>query len=216
MPCWLSANYLLYFEELRNWQPGTVRIGGYKMKHNREKSEDFTNPLPQKVDYDLTKHLIYHRQKKWKKVLEWIFTIIAWILLASYIIYLLYGSLAIHYNWYLPEFLFFTREMIETVQWYFYILFIAFLFICIFLIFWKNYNKQKYGKLHRRKFKPPVTNEELSEMFELEPAMLQRLQSERVIVLEKNIIPKHMGMGSFRKQEKYNNKKDSLKSQRDN
>lgn len=186
------------------------------MKHNREKSEDFTNPLPQKVDYDLTKHLIYHRQKKWKKVLEWIFTIIAWILLASYIIYLLYGSLAIHYNWYLPEFLFFTREMIETVQWYFYILFIAFLFICIFLIFWKNYNKQKYGKLHRRKFKPPVTNEELSEMFELEPAMLQRLQSERVIVLEKNIIPKHMGMGSFRKQEKYNNKKDSLKSQRDN
>ncbi len=181
----------------------------------RELSDDFTNPLQQEVDYDFEKHLIYNRQKGWKKIIEWIFTILAWCLLASYIIYLIYGSLAIHYNWYLPEFLFFTREMITTVQWYFYILFIAFLIIVIFLIFWKNYNKQKYGKLHRRKFKPAVINEELAEMFELEQSVIEQLQNDRVTVLEQNIIPEHLGMGSSRKQEKEAQKKEDLKRQQD-
>ncbi len=181
----------------------------------RELSDDFTNPLPQEVYYDFQNHLIYNRQKGWKKIIEWIFTILAWGLLASYIIYLIYGSLAIHYSWYLPEFLFFTREMITTVQWYFYILFIAFLIIIIFLIFWKNYNKQKYGKLHRRKFKPAVTNEELAEMFELEQSFIKHMQNNRVTILEQNIIPEHLGMGSARKQEKAAQNKDTLKQQRD-
>jgi len=198
-------------------QPGTVRIGGYNMKNTeiKELSDDFTNPLQQAVDYDFEKHLIYDRQKGWKKIIEWILTILAWLLLASYIIYLIYGSLAIHYNWYLPEFLFFTKEMITTVQWYFYILFIAFLIIVIFLIFWKNYNKQKYGKLHRRKFKPAVTNEELVELFELDQSVIEKMQNERVTVLEQNIIPEHLGMGSARKQEKESQKNDEPKKQRD-
>lgn len=181
----------------------------------RELSDDFTNPLQQEVDYNFEKHLIYDRQTGWKKIIEWIFTIIAWGLLASYIIYLIYGSLAIHYEWYLPEFLFFTREMITTVQWYFYILFIAFLIIVIFLIFWKNYNKRKYGKLHRRKFKPAVTNKELAEMFEIEQSVIEQMQNDRVTVLDQNIIPEHLGMGSARKQEKEAQKKDELKKQRD-
>ncbi len=181
----------------------------------RELSDDFTNPLVQKVEYNFEKHLIYDRQKGWKKVLEWIFTILAWTLLASYIIYLIYGSLAIHYNWFLPEFLFYTREMITTVQWYFYILFIAFLIIVIFLIFWKNYNKQKYGKLHRRKFKPAVTNEELAEMFEIEQLVIEKMQNDRVTILEQNIIPEHLGMGSQRKQEKAAEEKGNLKQQRE-
>ena len=36
--------------------------------------------LPQKVDYDLDKHLIVGKQKKWKKVIEWIITIIGWMI----------------------------------------------------------------------------------------------------------------------------------------
>lgn len=168
----------------------------------REQEADFTNPLPQKVDYDMRMHLIYDQQTGWKKVIEWIITMIGWLVLLSYVGYLIYGVLAIHYNWYLPEFLFFTREMIETVKHYFYILFIGFLIICLFLIFWKNYNIRKYGKLHRRKFKPAVTNEELLEMFELEEETLSRLQNDRVVVLETNIIPEHLGMGSDRRQRK--------------
>ena len=63
------------------------------------------------------------------------------------------------------------------------------------MILWKNYNYQKFGKLHRRTFQPAVSNEELSEMFELDASVIELMQSERYILLEKNIIPEDLGMG---------------------
>ena len=35
-----------------------------------ENREDFTNPLPQKAEYDMQEHLIYGKQKTWKKVID--------------------------------------------------------------------------------------------------------------------------------------------------
>ncbi|MGN0152749.1 MAG: poly-beta-1,6-N-acetyl-D-glucosamine biosynthesis protein PgaD [Wujia sp.] len=163
-----------------------------------EQLDSFTNPLPQKVDYDLEDHLIYDRQKGWKKVIEWILTITGWAVLLSYIIYLIYGTLAIHNGWYLPEFAIYTREMVLEIQRYFYILFIAFLIICVLLIFWKNYNLRRFGRLHRRRFRPPVTNDELADMFELDMQTIESLQNNRVTVLEHNIIPEGLGMGHNR------------------
>lgn len=161
----------------------------------KEKPRDYTNALPQKVDYDLNDHLIYGKQKTWKKVIEWIITIIAWIILLSYIIYLVYGMLAVKYDWYLPNFVIYNREMIIEIKKYFFILFIAFLIIVAILIIWKNYNLRRFGKLHRRKFRPPVDNNELAEMFKLDKKTIEMMQNERVIILEKNIIPEELGMG---------------------
>lgn len=161
----------------------------------KEKPRDYTNALPQKVDYDLNDHLIYGKQKTWKKVIEWIITIIAWIILLSYIIYLVYGMLAVKYDWYLPNFVIYNREMIIEIKKYFFILFIAFLIIVAILIIWKNYNLRRFGKLHRRKFRPPVDNSELAEMFKLDKKTIEMMQNERVIILEKNIIPEELGMG---------------------
>ena len=159
-------------------------------------------PLKQEVEYDIDDHLIYGKQKGWKKVLEWIFTILMWLVILSYIGYLIYGSLAIKFGWYLFEFLFFTREMVLTIQEYFIVLLIAYLVFIILLIFWKNYNYHKFGKLHRRTFQPEVSNEELSEMFELDKSLIEQMQSERYVVLETNIIPKDMGMGGKTKESK--------------
>lgn len=167
----------------------------------REESDDFTNPLPQKVDYDLEEHFIYGHQKGWKKILEWIVTIIAWAFLLTYVIYLVYGILAVRNGWYLPEFTIYNREMIMEIQKYFYILFIAMLIVCVLLIFWKNYNLRRFGKLHRRKFRPAVTNEELCQMFEMDMEMIEKMQNERVVVLEQNIIPKDLGMGNSKDDE---------------
>ena len=166
-----------------------------------EKLDNFTNPLPQKIDYDLEEHLIYGHQKGWKKVIEWILTIAGWFLLLTYVAYLIYGSLAIKNGWYLPEFSVYNREMVLMIQKYFYILFIAFLVFCVLLIFWKNYNLKKYGKLHRRKFRPGVTNEELAELFEIDMETVNKMQNERVIVLEKNIVPEGLGMGHYKDDE---------------
>lgn len=152
-------------------------------------------PLNQEVDYDIEDHLIYGKQKGWKKALEWIFTILAWLVILTYVGYLIYGSLAIKYGWYLFEFLFYTREMVVVIQEYFFVLFIAFLVFVILLIFWKNYNYRKFGKLHRRTFQPAVSNEELCEMFELDMQTVETMQNERYVVLDRNIIPSDMGMG---------------------
>lgn len=173
----------------------------------KEKPRDYTNALPQKVDYDLNDHLIYGKQKTWKKVIEWIITIIAWIILLSYIIYLVYGMLAVKYDWYLPNFVIYNREMIIEIKKYFFILFIAFLIIVAILIIWKNYNLRRFGKLHRRKFRPPVDNSELAEMFKLDKKTIEMMQNERVIILEKNIIPEELGMGGKDKKEQKNNRK---------
>ncbi len=160
-----------------------------------ENREDFTNPLPQKAEYDIQEHLIYGKQKTWKKVIEWIITILAWGVLLSYIIYLVYGALAIRNNWYLPEFYVYNRDMVLTIEHYFHILFIAALIFVVFFIFWKNYNKRKYGRLHRRRFRPPVTNDEIEETFHLDANLVHAMQERRMIVLEHNIIPDDLGMG---------------------
>lgn len=165
-------------------------------------SDIHQKPLKQEVEYDIEDHLIYGKQKGWKKVLEWIFTVIMWMVILSYIGYLIYGSLAIKFGWYLFEFLFYTREMVLTIQEYFFILLIAYLVFIILLIFWKNYNYRKFGKLHRRTFQPEVSNDELSEMFELDKSVIEQMQSERYVVLETNIIPPDMGMGGKKKEGK--------------
>jgi len=152
-------------------------------------------PLNQEVEYEIEDHLIYGKQKTWKKIIEWILTILGWVVILSYISYLIYGSLAIKFDWYLFEFLFFTREMVSVIQEYFFVLLITLLIAIILLIFWKNYNYHKFGKLHRRTFQPSVSNEELSEMFELDIHTIEQMQNERYFVLEQNIIPKDMGMG---------------------
>ncbi len=165
-------------------------------------SDIHQKPLKQEVDYDIENHLIYGKQKTWKKIIEWTLTILGWLVILTYISYLIYGTLAIQFNWYLPEFLFYTREMVLVIQEYFFVLLITLLIAIILLIFWKNYNYHKFGKLHRRTFQPSVTNEELSEMFELDIHIIEQMQNERYVVLEKNIIPKDMGMGGEKNSEK--------------
>ena len=39
--------------------------------------------LPQKAYYDINEHLIVGKQKKWKKVIEWFFTILGWLIMFS-------------------------------------------------------------------------------------------------------------------------------------
>ena len=144
---------------------------------------------------DLKEHLILGKQKTWKKILEWFFTILGWLIILTYVGYIIYGNLAIKHGWSLPEFLFLNREMIEEVNNYYVIIFIVFLVGLLIFFAWKTYNKHRFGGLRRRKFRPAVTNEELQEKFNVDSELLYHLQHDRVIILEENIIPEKMGMG---------------------
>ncbi|MCR5796974.1 MAG: poly-beta-1,6-N-acetyl-D-glucosamine biosynthesis protein PgaD [Eubacterium sp.] len=152
-------------------------------------------PHEQKVDYNIDDHLIVGHQKKWKRVIELILTLLAWILMLSYLVYEIYGDMAIDHGWYLPEFVVYNRAMIEETRLYYIFLLIAFLLAFVILIIWKNYNRVRFGKLHRREFLPEVTDEELVKKFEITPEQLKQFREERNIVLEHNIIPKDLGMG---------------------
>lgn len=158
-------------------------------------SDIHQKPLKQEVKYDMESHLIYGKQKIWKKMIEWILTGLGWLVMLTYNGYLIYGYIAIRNGWDMFEFLFFSKEMVIVVQEYFFIYLIAFLIFIVLMILWKNYNYQKFGKLHRRTFQPAVSNAELCEMFEVDASVIEQMQNERYILLEENIIPADLGMG---------------------
>ena len=83
--------------------------------------------LPQKVDYDLDSHLILGRQKKWKKIIEWIITIIGWLVMLMYVSYVIYGNIALRNGWEVPNVGVFSREMLLEVDKYYIILFVLLL-----------------------------------------------------------------------------------------
>ena len=152
--------------------------------------------LPQKVDYDLDSHLIVGRQKKWKKIIEWIITIIGWLIILVYVSYIIYGNIAIKNGWDVPTIGFLSKEMIVEVDRYYYILFIVLLVSFVVFILWKNYNKKKYGSYHRREFRPSVKADEIAEKFGMTKEQVIEMQSNKITVLEKNIIPEDMGIGN--------------------
>lgn len=151
--------------------------------------------LPQKVEYDLDAHLIVGRQKKWKKVIEWIITIIGWMIMLMYVLYVVYGNLALRNGWAIPDIGVFRQEMILEVDRYYYILFVILLVSLVVFIMWKNYNKKKFGSYHRREFRPSVKTEEIADKFGLTKNQVREMQSNRITVLEKNIIPENLGIG---------------------
>lgn len=148
---------------------------------------------------NIKEHLIYGKQRGWKKIIEWILTIAAWIFILSYIVYLIYGAFAIHFNLYLPEFTIYNRNMVMEIGRYFYYLMLVALACTIILIVWKNYNLRRFGRLRRRKFRKPVSNAELASMFKIDENTLECIQKSRVVVLEYNIIPDELGMGRQKK-----------------
>ncbi|SNU07938.1 poly-beta-1,6-N-acetyl-D-glucosamine biosynthesis protein PgaD [Lachnospiraceae bacterium] len=164
------------------------------MRKNNMKQQN-NDSLPQEVEYDIKEHLILGKQKKWKQVIEWILTILGWFIMLSYIGYIIYGNIAIRHNLFLPELGVFNRYMIEEVDKYYLFLLVILLLIFLIFIIWKNYNKKRFGSLHRRQFKPDVTVKELAERFETTEEKILEMQNERVITLEHNIIPEELGIG---------------------
>ena len=56
------------------------------------------------------------------------------------------------------------------------------------MVFWKEYNRLKYGSLRRRKFKPDASVEQMAEFFEMPEEKLIEMRSQKIVILPKNII----------------------------
>lgn len=152
-------------------------------------------PLKQKVKYDISDHLITGKQKLWKKVLEWVLTIIGWCILLSFVLYTVYGYIALRHGLYLPQFYVYNTSMLMELKKYLTIIAIAILLATLVLLLWKNYNIKRFGSQNRRTFRPSVSNEELSEFYRLDVNKIEEMQNSRYIELNTNIIAPDLGIG---------------------
>ena len=62
----------------------------------------------------------------------------------------------------------------------------------VLMIFWKEYNRLRFGRKNRRKFRPDVTVEEIAEIFKTDPETVREIQNKKINVFEKNIVPKEL------------------------
>ena len=60
------------------------------------------------------------------------------------------------------------------------------------MIFWKEYNRLRFGRKDRRKFRPDVTVEEIAEIMHTTPENIEQIQKRKVIVFEKNVVPEEL------------------------
>ncbi|MBE6837041.1 MAG: poly-beta-1,6-N-acetyl-D-glucosamine biosynthesis protein PgaD [Ruminococcus sp.] len=174
-------------------------------------NENKNMPLNQKSEYNFEEHLIYGRQKRWKKIIELLFTVIGWLFIVSFVAYYVYGNITLKSGKEPFEFLFFNKGMLKDLNNYYFIAFVALLILTVLLIVWKNYNYYRFGRLRRRKFRPAVNNDEICEMFELDKTFVEKMQNDRYVLLENNIIPEDMGIIISDKDKEKESKKEIVK-----
>ena len=152
------------------------------------------------TDLKADKHIERNvEQKKWKKILEIVLTVVAWLYIIVYWVFMIYGIICDKLGRPIREFWIYTSDTIHQTEHYFYILFVAILIEMLLLIFWKEYNYRRFGKKRRRQFKPNVSNQEMDIYFQLDPELSKKLHHDKYIEILENPIPKGMGQGRQRK-----------------
>lgn len=130
------------------------------------------------------------RQKTWKKILEILATTLAWAFILIYVGYVIYGAIAILLHKPLFEIWIYNYQMLCETKKLLFITLIVLLIEIVVMIFWKEYNRKKYGKLNRRKFKPDASIEQIAEFFNVNQEVVETLQSMKVVTLGHNFISK--------------------------
>lgn len=137
---------------------------------------------------DSEEHIIDHRQKKWKKVIEVILTVLGWTYILVYLVYVIYGIIALKLGLPLLEIGMYSRGMLAETERMLFILFVGTLIITLYMICWRQYNFRRFGKKDRRRFPRNVTDEDIAEYFKLEVSEVRSLRGQKVIEFEENII----------------------------
>ena len=152
------------------------------------------------IDYKIERHIEYeNKQVLWKRVIEVILTVISWIYIVVYWLFMVQGMFLDYIGRPVKEFWVYTIDSIHQTEEYFSIMSIVILLEVLLLILWKEYNYRLYGKRKRRHFKPDVTAEELDRIFELDEEMSRKLHNDKFIVVPVNPIPEGMGQGRKKK-----------------
>lgn len=132
--------------------------------------------------------IIKGRQKTWKKCIENFITIFAWLFILVYVAYIVYGFISLAFHHTPVSIWIYNTNMLDETRHLLFVTFIIFLIECLIMIYWKEYNRIRYGKLNRRKFKPDVEPTELTLYFMLDEFTIEKFQNDNIITLDENII----------------------------
>lgn len=160
-----------------------------------DKKENLTNKvvyrelpnIPDSVK-DGEKNIIDGRQKLWVRIVEYILTALGWIYMVLYVVFILYGALAITFDWYLPEIGMYDRNMILETREMIYVLCVIILIIILVMVSWRSYNAIKYGKLRRRKMPFNVSDKEVADFYHISEKKVKEYKESRVVTFDDNVI----------------------------
>jgi len=132
--------------------------------------------------------IIDGRQKKTKRYFEIILSVIGWLYIVVYVVYIIYGMVAKLFGLPVIKIGIYNDYMITETMSYFKILSIIILISIVIITFWRFYNAKRYGEMKRRFSPQNSNNKELSEYFNIDESVIVRMQTEKIITLENNIV----------------------------
>ncbi|GIM27882.1 hypothetical protein CPJCM30710_05480 [Clostridium polyendosporum] len=127
-------------------------------------------------------------QKRTIKILEKLITTIGWLFMLGYIFQILLSIVLWLFN--LSNF-YHKLFILDNIQTTIHILLITVaIAMCIFILiyFWGKYNYKRYAHLNRRKFSKNVNNDEIELYFGLPSSLVEKMQNDKIIILEKTIV----------------------------
>ncbi len=134
-------------------------------------------------------------QKPIRKILGIVLTVVAWVYIIVYWTFMIVGIIRDQMGLPVYSFWIYNQDTIRQTEEFFWILILGTLVEIAVLILWKEYNKLRFGRKQRRKFKDDVKEIEIDEYFELSEELSDIMHHGKYIVLHENPIPSGIGQG---------------------
>ena len=134
-------------------------------------------------------------QKPIRKILGIVLTVVAWVYIIVYWTFMIVGIIRDQMGLPVYSFWIYNQDTIRQTEEFFWILILGTLVEIAVLILWKEYNKLRFGRKQRRKFKDDVKEIEIDEYFELSEELSDIMHHGKYILLHENPIPSGIGQG---------------------
>ena len=134
-------------------------------------------------------------QRPLRRIAELVLTVVAWIYIVVYWVFMIVGIIRDARGLPVVSFWIYNQETIRQTKEFFLFLILGTLVEIAVLLLWKEYNKLRFGRKQRRKFKEDVKDSEIDEYFDLSEDLRNTMHNEKYIILNENPIPDGIGQG---------------------
>lgn len=134
-------------------------------------------------------------QRPLRRIAGLVLTVVAWIYIVVYWVFMIVGIIRDARGLPVVSFWIYNQETIRQTKEFFLFLIFGTLVEIAVLLLWKEYNKLRFGRKQRRKFKEDVKDSEIDEYFDLSEELRNTMHNEKYIILNENPIPDGIGQG---------------------